>query len=71
MNIVEKLFKLSKEAKSPEIADAYMIAILYVEDYILEQKEKEKKERIEREESALALAAAIVELYEKLDNNTH
>lgn len=69
MNIVEKLFKLSKEAKSAEVADAYMIAILYVEDYILAQKEKEKKEQIEREESALALAAALVELYEKFPNN--
>lgn len=69
MNIVEKLFKLSKEAKSPEVADAYMIAILYVEDYILEQKEKEKKERIEKADSALALANTLVELYEKLDNN--
>ena len=66
MNIVEKLFKLSKEAKTPEVAEAYMIALLHVEDYILAQKEREKKEQIEREENALALANALVELYEKL-----
>lgn len=70
MKIIETLFKLSKEAKTPEVAEAYMIAILHVENYILERKEKEKKEQIEREESALALAAAMVELYENRTNNT-
>ena len=69
MNIIEKLFKLSKEAKTPEVAEAYMIAILHVEDYILEQKEREKKEQLEREEDALSLAAALVELYESRTNN--
>ena len=69
MNIIERLFKLSKEAKTPEVADAYMIALLYVEDYIREQKEREKKEQIEREEGVLALANALVELYESRTNN--
>ena len=71
MNIVKKLFKLSKEAKSPEVAEAYMIAILHVEEYLLARKEREKKEQIEREESARALAAAMVELYENFTNNAN
>lgn len=69
MDIVEKLFKLSKEAKSAEVAEAYMIAILHVEQYIHAQKEREKKEQIEREESALALAVAIAETYGNRTNN--
>ena len=69
MNVVEKLFKLSKEAKNPEVAEAYMIAILHIEEDILARKEREKKEQIEREENALALAAALVELYENFTNN--
>lgn len=60
MGIMEKLWTLAKEAKTPEATEAYMIALLYVEDYLNEQKELRKKERIEREESALALANVIV-----------
>ena len=71
MNIVEKLFNLAKEAETPEVSNAYMIALLYVEDYVREQKERERKEQIEREENALTLATSLVELYENRFNNTN
>lgn len=69
MNIIKKLWDLAKEAETPEVSNAYMIALLYVEDYIREQKEKEKKEQIEIEEGVLALTNALVEFYESRTNN--
>lgn len=72
MKLATKIYELAREARTngnEEAANAYMVALLYIEDYIKEQKEREKKEQLEREESALALAAALVELYESRTNN--
>ena len=69
MNIVERLWTLAKEAKTPEESNAYMISLLWVEEYIMEQKAKEVKEKIEREKSAAELLATLVELYENGTNN--
>lgn len=71
MNIVEKLWNLAKEAETQEISNAYMIALLYVDDYIREQKERERREQAEREENALEIANTLVKLYENRSNNTN
>ena len=71
MNIVERLWNLAKEAKTPEESNAYMISLLWVEEYIMEQKEKEVKEKIEREKSAAEVLAALVEIHENGTNNAN
>lgn len=69
MNIVERLWTLAKEADNPEASNAYMIALLWIEEYITEQKAKETKEKIEREKSAAELLATLVRIYENGTNN--
>ena len=68
--ILQKLWKLAKEARNEgkeEVANAYFIAALYVEDYLNEQAEMRRKEEKERCENATILAKAIVTAFEKLD----
>ena len=40
VNIKEKLWQLAKEAESPEVCNAYMIALLYVQEYLNDLKEE-------------------------------
>ena len=72
MNIATKISELAREARkngNEEAANAYMIALLYIEDYLQEKKEREHKEQAERAENALILATTLVELYENRINN--
>lgn len=74
MKLATKISELAREARdrgNTEAYNAYMIALLYIEDYLHEKKEKEKKEQLEREENALELANMLVELYENRPNNTN
>jgi hypothetical protein len=72
MKLAVKIHELASEARlsgKHEAADAYLTALTFVEEYVCEQKEREGKEKAEKAESARALAIALVELYEKFNNN--
>lgn len=68
--LLQKIWKLAKEARDQgkeEVANAYFIAALYVEDYLTEQAEKRRLEEKERCENATLLAQAIIKAFEDLD----
>lgn len=72
MNIVERISNLANEAAkkgNTEAANAYMIALLYIEDDRLERKKMEEQERKERSDSAIQLARAITDAYERIIDN--
>ena len=68
--ILQKIWAKAKEARDQgkeEAANAYFIAALYVEDYLLEQKRIRELEEKERCDNATMLAKAIVKAFEELD----
>ena len=70
MGVCEKIYGLAKTAAASGrdgAYEAYMMCLSLVENYILQQ-EAEEKER--RARNALALAEALVELYEGTNNST-
>lgn len=73
MSAFRKIWELETEARKQgkdEVADAYMICIMYMEDEMLERGRFMKKVEQERNESTLLLAKALVDLYENRTNNT-
>ena len=74
MSAFSKIWELEKEARREgknEVADAYMICIMYMEEESIERSRFMKKVEEERAANALELAKTLVTLYEKFNNNTN
>lgn len=69
IGLAERLWQLGAEAKTPEVKEAYMIALMWVEDYFREERKQKEKEQQERADSTYELAKALVEMYERAANN--